>query len=157
MAWKSAVSGVAGLLFGLALLAPAGPANAALGRAYNSVDTDRLTLGATVASTFTGVYTVHTLTLPNHGVVKEFTRADGLVFAVVWQAPGRPDLRQLLGDSFETLQADNTGRSGRRLRRPIAVNRSNLLVQSGGHSGAFWGAALIPQLQPAGFSASDLK
>jgi hypothetical protein len=145
------------VLGGLALLALAGPASAALGRTYASVDTDRLMLRATVASTFTGVYTVHTLTLPNRGVVKEFTRADGMVFAVVWRAPGRPDLRQLLGDSFTTLQADNVGRSGRRVRRPIAVNRSALVVQSGGHSGAFWGAALIPQLQPAGFSASNLK
>ena len=157
MALRSAVSGVAGLLIGLTLLASAGPASAALGRAYNSVDIDRLNLGATVASAFTGVYTVHTLTLPNHGVVKEFTRADGLVFAVVWRAPGRPDLRQILGDNFNTVQADNVGRSGRHVRRPIAVNRSNLVVQSGGHSGASWGAALIPQLQPAGFSASDLK
>jgi hypothetical protein len=156
MSWRSAVSGGAGLLVGVALLAAAGPANAALGRAYSSVDTDRLTLRATVASTFAGAYTVHSLTLPNHGVVKEFTRADGLVFAVVWQAPGRPDLRQLLGDNFATLQADNV-RTGRRVRRPIAVNRSTLVVQSGGHSGAFWGAALLPQLQPAGFSASDLK
>jgi hypothetical protein len=158
MSCRSAILAVAALT--AAFLASAGPAGAALGRAYSSVDTDRLTLGATVASTFAstfaGAYTVHTLTLPNHGVVKEFTRADGLVFALVWQAPGRPDLRQLLGDNFEIVQADNA-RVGPRVRRPLAVNRANLVLKTGGHPGAFWGAALLPQLEPAGFSASDLK
>ena len=157
MTWESARWGALGALVGAIVLAQAVPAEAGLGRAYSSVDTDRLTLGATVSSTFTGNYTVHTLTLPNHGTVKEFTRPDGTVFAVLWRAPGRPDLRQLLGDKFETVQADNAARVGRRVRRPISVNRTDLLLQSGGHPGAFWGAALIPALQPAGFSASDLK
>jgi hypothetical protein len=146
-----------GLIAGVALFVPPVPAHAALGHAYASVETDRAALGATVKSTSAGGYTLHTLALPNHGVVKEFTRADGTVFAVAWQGPGRPDLRQLLGEHFDTLQADNTGRIGRHMRRPLAVSRSDLLVTSGGHSGAFWGVALIPPLQPAGFSASSLK
>ena len=145
-----------GLLCMAVWLAPA-PAKAGLGRAYDSVDTDRLMLGARIASVGAGPYTVHTLTLPNQGMVKEFTRSDGKVFAVLWRAPGRPDLRQLLGDNFDTMQADNAARIGRRTRRPIGVNRPGLLVQSGGHPGAYWGAAVMPQLQPAGFSASDLK
>jgi hypothetical protein len=150
-------SGALAALIGAGVLVQARPADAGLGRAYSSVDTDRLVLGATVASTSAGPYTVHTLTLANRGVVKEFTRADGVVFAVVWRAPGRPDLRQLLCDSFETMQADVAARSGRHRRQPIMVNRTDLMVQSGGHPGVFWGVAMIPQLQPAGFSVSDLK
>jgi hypothetical protein len=79
------------------------------------------------------------------------------VFAVVWRAPGRPDLRQLLGGHFDTLQADNATRVGRRYRRPLAVSRSELVVQSGGHSGAFWGVAVLPGMEPPGFSLNDLK
>ncbi len=157
MVLKSVKFGLACTLVGAGLLVQAVPASAGLGRAYSSVDTDRVALGASVASTSAGTYTVHTLTLANRGVIKEFTRADGTVFAVLWHAPGRPDLRQLLGDKFETMQGDNAVRAGRHLRRPISVNRTDLVVQSGGHPGAFWGAAMIPQLQPAGFSASDLK
>ena len=84
------------------------------------------------------------MTLANGGLVREFTRADGTVFAVTWRGPGRPDLRQLLGDHFQTLQADNV-RNGPRTRRPLSVNRSDFIVRTGGHSGAFWGVAFLPQ------------
>ena len=150
-----ALPAAGGLLAAVSLLLAA-PAHASLGRAYASVDTDRLMLHATVNSAPTGAFTVHTLTLANSGVVKEYTRADGVVFAVVWRGPGRPDLRQLLGDNFATVQSDNAAQ-GRHLRRPLSVHRADLVVQSGGHPGAFWGAAVMPQLQPAGFSAGDLN
>ena len=146
-----------GLIAGAGLFAPALPAHAALGHAYASVESDRAALGATVKSTSAGAYTLHTLALPNHSVVKEFTRSDGTVFAVAWQGPGRPDLRQLLGEHFDTVQADRAARTGRHMRRPLTVNRSDLVVTSGGHPGAFWGVAMIPQMQPAGFSAGSVK
>lgn len=142
---------------GVSALIPALPVQAGLGRGYGSVDTDRLMLSAKINSTSASGYTLHTLALANHGVVREFTRADGMVFAVTWRGPGRPNLRQLLGDSFDTLQADTSTRLGRRARRPLAVSRSDLVIQSGGHPGAFWGAAMIPSLEPAGFTIGDLK
>ncbi len=156
MTFRSLAVCAMGLTAGFMLLAPSVPAHAALGHAYASVETDRAALGATITSTSAGAYTLHELALPNHGVVREFTRADGVVFAVAWQGPGRPDLRQLLGEHFDRVQADNA-RVGRRLRHPLAVNRSDLVVTTGGHPGAFWGAAVIPQLQPAGFSFGALK
>lgn len=133
------------------------PASAGLGRSFASVDVDRIHLGARLQSTWNGIYTVHAMSLPNGGRVKEFTRADGKVFAVSWHAPGRPDLRQLLGEHFEAVQPENTARVGRRLRVPIGVNRSDIVVQTGGHPGAFWGFALLPQMQPTGFVASDMQ
>ena len=157
MTHKFRALAVTGMLVGACILARAAPAHAGLGRAYSSLEADRQALGATLSVAGAGAYTVNTLALANGGVVKEFTRPDGVVFAVVWRAPGRPDLHQLLGDNFDTMQADNAARVGRRVRRPITVKRSDLLIQSGGHPGAFWGVALTPQLQPAGFSASDLK
>jgi hypothetical protein len=83
-------------------------------------------------------------------------RPDGVVFAVTWRGQGRPDLRQLLGDSFQTMQADNTPRGGRRTRTPLSVRRPDLMIQSGGHSGAFWGIAYLPKMAPAGFPVGDL-
>lgn len=157
MTYRSAAWSMSGAACAVLLMALATPAYAGLGRSYDSVDTDRLMLNAKVATTAAGAYAIHTLTLPNQGIVKEFTRADGKVFAVFWKAPGRPDLRQLLGDNFETVQADNDHRIGRRMRRPLSVSRSDLVLQSGGHPGAFWGAAVMTALQPKGFSASDLK
>jgi len=135
----------------------ASPALAALGGAYASVAADRSHFAARVASTSAATHTIHTLTLPNGGTVKEYTRSDGTVFAVAWSGRGRPDLRQLLGPWFDVMQADNAVRTGPPRRRPLSVGRSNFIVHSGGHSGAFWGLALLPGLAPAGFSANDLK
>jgi hypothetical protein len=135
----------------------ASPALAALGGSYASVASDRAHFAARVASASAATHTVHTLTLPNGGTVREFTRPDGTVFAVTWRGRGRPDLRQLLGPWFDTMQADNAARTGPPRRRPLTVSRSNFVVQSSGHSGAFSGMALLPGLAPAGFSAKDLQ
>jgi hypothetical protein len=140
----------ASLLFG-------SPAFAALGGTYNSVASDRAHFSARIVSASAATHTVHTLTLPNGGTVKEFTRPDGTVFAVSWRGRGRPDLRQLLGPWFDVMQADNAVRVGPPRRRPIGVSRSNFVVQSGGHSGAFWGVAMLPGASPAGLSANDLR
>ena len=114
-------------------------------------------LHAAMSSQIKSAFAVHTLNMPNQGVVQEYTRPDGVVFAVTWRAPGRPDLRQLLGNSFDSFQSDNTLRGGRRAHRPLSTNRSDLVVQSGGHPGAFWGTAINPQLEPVGFSPTDLN
>jgi len=157
MRCKPALAALAALVASAGLFGAAGSASAGLGRAYASVDADRAVLGAAVVSTVAGPYTVHTLTLQNQGTVREYTRPDGLVFAVTWRGPGRPNLRQILGDSFDAVQADNAQRGGARIRHPLMVNRANLQVQTGGHPGAFWGVALLPALQPAGFALANLK
>jgi hypothetical protein len=133
------------------------PAHAFLGGAYASVATDRAHFAAQLKTTAAATHTLHTLTLANGGMVREFSRPDGTVFAVTWRAPGRPDLRQLLGEHFTVFQADNAQRLGRARRAPLRVNRSDFVVVTGGHSGAFWGIAYLPQSAPAGFSASELK
>jgi len=144
------------VLIGTACLLTAAPAQAALGGGYDSVEADRAHFAARLSSSGSGVFTVHTLNL-NNGVVREYTRSDGMVFAVTWQGPGRPDLRQLLGGYFTTFQSDNVLQRDRRARRPLSANHSDFVVRTGGHSGAFFGAAMLPRVAPAGFSASELK
>lgn len=144
------------LLVSVASLALAVPACAHLGGAYASVQADQARLGARLQSTAGAAHAVHALTLANGGLIREFTRPDGTVFAVTWRGAGRPDLRSLLGEHFQTLQADNV-RTGPRTRRPLVVNRPDLIVRTGGHPGGFWGVALLPQLAPAGFSTDELK
>jgi len=113
-------------------------------------------MAASRTSRAAGAFTVDVMALANGGTVKEYSRFDGTVFAVTWLGPGRPDLRQLLGSHFRALQTDNV-RKGPRTRRPLSVNRTDFVVQSGGHSGAFWGVAILPAATPAGFTAADVK
>ena len=129
---------------------------ATLGAASPSVERDRLHMSARHVVASQAGYVIHTLTTSG-GVVREFTRADGTVFAVTWQGPGRPDLRQALGPYFEALNAANPPRIRGGRHVPLAANQSDLVVRSGGHSGAFFGVAYVPGLVPAGVSPSDLR
>jgi hypothetical protein len=133
-------------------------ASAELGGSASSVAVDRGRMSARLNSVVLGHYTRHDLTRPNGGMVREFTNANGTVFAVTWSGPGKPDLRTLLGRYFSTLQASNavTARRMHSLRQPAQVAQSDLQIQSGGHMGWFHGVAFVPSLAPAGFSIGDL-
>ncbi len=142
----------------LALLAAAPLAHAALGGAPTTVDADRLAMNANVVSQPGALFTVHTLTLPRGTEVREYVSAAGVVFAVAWQGPAMPDLRRLLG-----IHADEAGATMREFRHkhggigPIAAETDDLVIQSGGHMGAFRGRAWQPSAVPTGFSVSDIQ
>jgi hypothetical protein len=156
-AWKTPVQVCGGLIALLAGLGFAAPSFAALGGASASIEVDRTHLAARSAKIVNATYTVHVMTLPNGGTVKEFERSDGSVFAITWRGPSRPDLRQLLGNRFDVMQSHIVVRNGRRLRAPLSVEQSDFVLRSGGHSGAFVGTAYLPQMAPADFSASALQ
>ena len=115
----------------LACAALIGPAHASLGQRLESVEADRAKMGARIsAASPSPAYAVHTLTLPDGSVVHEFVGQSGVVFGVAWRGHGRPDLRQLLGEHFAAMQADTAVRAGRRLRIPLAVNRTDAGVSA---------------------------
>ena len=139
-------------------LAIAHAAAAGLGGAMESVEADRVRFAARMSSTGAAGYAVHALKMPNGGVVREFTRPDGMVFAVTWRGPGRPDLHQLLGSLlFDRFQSDNVMPAGRRTHTPLASDHADFVVQTGGRPGAFWGVAFLPQAAPSGFSPSSIR
>jgi len=141
------------------LLALGAPAHATLGGKAATVDTDRARLNARMASRVAHTtFTVHEMTLDSGTVTREFVRPDGTVFAVSWQGPQRPNLKQLFGDSyFSRFQADNKARPRIRMRRALASTHGDFVVRTGGHSGAFWGFAYLPQTAPGGFPVRTLQ
>jgi hypothetical protein len=154
MVARSAIPAAMALAF---LLTPA-LATAELGRGAASVHDDALSMKGTVASQQVGPATRHDITRVNGGSVREFTNANGQVFAVTWNGPGKPDLRSLLGPYFAArpgAQASQ-GRMMHSLRRPAAVNQNDLKIEMAGHMGWFHGMAYIPSLTPAGFSLDEL-
>ncbi|HEX7789559.1 MAG TPA: DUF2844 domain-containing protein [Afipia sp.] len=130
---------------------------AALGEKRASVDTDRTRLVAISRSARSSASgTEHHLTLQNGTEVKELENAAGTIVAVSWHGPGRPDLRQLLGDQhFATFQAANIRYGRLRMRRAPQVERSDLIIRTGGHPGAFWGVAYLPAQIPAGVDLNN--
>jgi len=135
----------------------AAPSFATLGGVSATIEADRAHLAARSSTVVNADYTVHIMTLPNGGTVKEFERSDGVVFGIAWRGPSRPDLRQLLGARFNVLQSDIAVHGGRRLRAPLADERSDFVLHSAGHSGAFVCSAYLPQMAPSDFSISALQ
>ena len=141
----------------LAILLSPVTAHAELGGAMTGVQADRAHLAARLSSTTIGNHARHDMTLPNGASVKEFTNANGRVYALTWSGPGKPDLRALLGGYFDRLQAGNARINPRARRQPMQLVRSDVVIQTGGHMGYFWGVAYIPALAPADFAVTDLQ
>jgi hypothetical protein len=136
----------------------ASAACASLGDKIATIEADRAHFSATMRTNTASGATIHTLSSQTSGVtVKEFADTRGTVFAVSWSGVGRPDLRQLLGRHFVTMTSAMRRPGRRRMQRLATVRRSDLVVISQGHPGAFFGVAYDPGLVPAGFSLDALR
>ena len=132
-------------------------AGAALGDNEQSVQADGVRLQAKAAAHVTAQagYTVHELSAAGGTVVREYVAPTGVVFAVSWQGPFKPDLQQLLGAHFDAF-AQSTHRAGSP-RTHVVVSEPGLVVESSGHQRAFRGRAWLPAAVPAGVAIDTLQ
>jgi len=130
-------------------------AHASLGQRSATVDDDRVKLSARLSVVHAGVYDQHTLSLDSGTVTKEYS-SGGIVFAVSWHGPVRPNLKQIFADYYTQFQADNAPEGRIHMRRAMASTHTDFVVRTGGHSGAFWGFAYLPTQVPSGFSSQVL-
>src|SRR5512133_1143390 len=86
-------------------------------------------------STGQAPYTDIRTTLASGTLVHEYTDSGGTVFAVSWSGPFVPDLKQLLGAHFDALARRSGG--ARRRHGPRAVEQAGVVIDAGGHMGAF--------------------
>jgi len=135
-------------------------AYAALGSAPSNFGDAPVRQGARspAAATTTGaaVYTVSQSTLDSGTVVREYSGADGVVFAVSWNGPTLPDLRTLLGDKFTSMTSAAAKRP-KAGHSQLAVDQSDVVIVSNGHMRSFAGHAWIPSALPAGFDTSVIE
>lgn len=135
-------------------------AHATLGGDVGSVEADRVHMHAAnparLTQSSTGSYTVHETILPTGTIVRQYVSVAGLVFAVTWNGPFKPDLHQLLGQYFDTMIARQAGQPmvGHRL---MQQREPDLVVESGGHQRSFMGRAYLPGALPAGVSEKDIR
>jgi len=129
-------------------------AAAALGEAEASVGADVTQLHASIKINSRAGYRVHELDLPSGTRLREFVGMDGQVFAVAWNGPTIPDLRQAFGRYFDSyISAAQSKHAG---HNQLQVKQSDLVVQSGGHMRAFAGRAYLPQSIPSGVDLGDV-
>lgn len=149
--FKSAALGAAALL---AALIPH-VASATLGQPEITVQTDVALAHAAIKSMQDRTsYRVHEIQLPSGTVMREFVAPNGNVFAVAWQGPTRPDLRQALGQYFDVYAS--APRSKLSDRRHVQIQQGDLVLQSGGHMRALSGRAYLRSAIPSGVNVGDL-
>ena len=129
-------------------------AAAALGEPETSVQTDVARLRGSIRVTSHANYNVHEIQLPSGTLVREFAASDGKVFAVAWNGPTIPNLREIMGQYFDSyVTAAKAQHSG---HHHLQIRQSDLVVLAGGHMRAFSGLAYLPQAIPSGVSVGDL-
>jgi hypothetical protein len=138
------------------LLAALSPciAAAALGEAEASVQSDAAQLRGSIKLTEHASYRLHEIQLPSGTLVREFVGSDGKVFAVAWNGPTVPNLRQTLGQYFDNYVA--AAKAKHAGHHHLQIQQSDLVVQASGHMRAFSGRAYLPQAVPAGVSIGDI-
>jgi hypothetical protein len=108
------------------------------------------------ASTGQSAYTETEKVLDSGTTVHEYLDAGGNVFAVSWSGPFLPDLKEILGEHFGVMAAQQRNqRAGG--RSPLHIRQSDVVIDSEGHMGSFQGRAWLPAKLPAGFDPQAIK
>ena len=155
--WYGSVKrGLLFLVLGLSLIWVQ-PVRAALGSDAASVLTDGAELQGAVNSVPGQQYDIEEINAASGVRVREFLNRNGIVFAVTWSGPVVPDLRMLLGASFDSYTKAVAALKQPGLRRSLRIATPELVVESGGHMRAYSGRAYLPLLIPAGASTADLR
>jgi hypothetical protein len=136
-------------------LAYAGAVHAALGGTPENFGTQDATRVVRVSSAASSYLTRDTM-LATGTLVREYVTDGGVVFALTWDGPILPNLKALLGTYFDAMLAESA-RAPRAGRSHLAVDDSEVVINSGGHMRAFEGSAWIPAAFPAGFTAADIR
>lgn len=139
----------------LLLSASAATAFAGLGGAPLSPGPRVLSQSAVTAVSPAG-YTELKTTLESGTEVHEYVNTKGTVFAVSWSGPFLPDLKEVLGDKFDTMVNHVQQRPGG-ARSQVRLQQDDVVIFSGGRPGAFNGRAWIPALLPAGFDTNAVR
>jgi hypothetical protein len=88
----------------------------------------------------------HDLTLSSGLVIHEFVSPSGSVYAVTWQGPQPPNLREVLGPYFAQLFTH----ASRGNRNRLVVSGEDFEIRTSGHARWFEGRAWVPSLVPVG-------
>jgi hypothetical protein len=140
------------------MLVTVSPAFAALGEPASSVQADQAHMQGTLRTTQAQAYTIHEIRAATGTIVREYVSSSGRVFAVAWQGPWPPDMRQILGSYFEqyqqAVQAETTPRAG---RKPLRIEQPGFVVHAGGHMRSYAGHAYIPDMLPQGVNPEEIR
>jgi len=147
-----------GMTVAVLVLVLISPAIASLGASEDSVQDDQVRMKAKIRITTTLGYTIHELTSPLGTQVREYVSTSGKVFAVSWQGPFQPDMKQILGAYFGLYSLAAKEQRQKQLRgSPLNIHKPSLVFQSTGHMRAYSGLAYDPGLLPPEVDVNELR
>ncbi len=123
----------------------------------SSVQADRVHSDASIRVMPAQNYTVHELRSATGVVVREYASASGKIFAVSWQGPTLPDMKQLLGSYFEEFQKAAQAHSRPGGHSPLIIQHPGLVVELGGHMRSFVGRAYLADQMPSEVSSEEVR
>ncbi len=145
----------AALLVSVAALVATRPAAAALGDTVASVAKDQVAVRGTLTVTPMQSFDVHQLVDAHGQTVREYADRAGTIFAVTWNGPRSPDLKQLLGAYYGRYVAaaalHKTGHHVLSIRSPT-LDLSIVRVQR-----RAFGRAYLPTRLPGGVTRAELR
>ena len=140
------------------LMTALGPriAGATLGEPEITVQSDVAQFRASIKSSEVLVgYRIHEIQLPGGTLLREFVAPDGNVFAVAWNGPTPPNLRQALGKYFDAMISAPKPKFAD--HRHLQIQQGDLVVQGSGRMRAgFSGRAYLASAIPSGVNLGDL-
>jgi len=140
------------------LMTALGPriASATLGEPEVTVQNDVAQLRASIKSSEDRAgYRVHEIQLLDGTLLREFVAPAGNVFAVAWNGPSKPNLRQALGKYFDAMISAPKPKLTD--HRHLQIQQGDLVVEGRGHMrGAFSGRAYLASAIPSGVNLGDL-
>jgi hypothetical protein len=128
---------------------------AALGTHAAAMQTEQLRMKATLVERQTAKFSVHELHTATGITIREYAAADGIIFAVSWQGPTKPDLLQLLGNYFAQYRA--ALRTADATHRHAHIELPTLVVTESARQRLFAGTAYDPSLLPSGVTAAEIQ
>jgi hypothetical protein len=131
------------------------PARATLGEPEATVRAEVQQSQASIKSTERSTYRLYEMQLPSGTRLREFAAPDGTVFAVAWNGPAKPDLRQALGKYFDAYVG--AARAGHSPRTPVQIREAGFAMEAGGHMRAYTGRAYLPQAVPPGTALEEIR
>ena len=143
------------LAFAVTMPLLAANCHAELGGMVSTIANDQARMLASRRVEAGSAFSRHVITTPAGVEVTEFVAPSGIVFAVTWQGPTKPDLEQILGNSFEAFRSAILAQTNP--RRAFSLEQADLVIRSGGHMRAFSGMAYLPQQLPAGVTVQDIR
>jgi len=138
----------------LGMLAIPLPAAAALGGDISTIAADQQQIRGTLRVSSTARYAIHEIQGPTSTTVREYVSPAGQVFGIAWRGPFMPDLRQVLGDKFDTYVG---AMANRRVKGPVLIDLPGLVVHASGRMRNFSGRAYVPGLVPEGVAPEEIQ